>query len=237
LKQRANAKDEAESGRIGSAGSWRRCLIYRTTTYKTTWKLRLAILSLVLILAMTTRGWWGPAIGWGLVTDSGFCEPDLILIDNLDIDYLLFEKAEELMKHCGAATVLVPVTASGQDPERPGLVPRGIAEVMIRVAHLESTELLPIREIEPITLNAARQVGEFLKSRPDVHSVLIVTGGFKSKRMQLIFSSVLGQMGVVAYCFPVWGTKRPENWTASWHGVQEVLLQYLKLAYYRALVL
>jgi hypothetical protein len=176
-------------------------------------------------------------MGWGLVTDSGPCKPDLILIDNLEPDYLLFEKAEELRKHDRAAMVLVPVVASGRDPEKPGLVPRGVAEVMIRVARLESTELLPFREIEPMTLNAARQVGEFLKSRPNIRSVLVVTDGFRSRRTQLVYSRVLGKSGVVVYTFPVWGTQRPENWATTWHGRQEVMLQYLKLLYYKILVL
>jgi hypothetical protein len=100
------------------------------------------------------------------------------------------------------------------------------------VDHLGPVELLPIREIEPITLNAALQVGDFLQSYPNIRSVLVVTDGFRSRRTQMIYNHVLGKLGVEVHTCPVWGTKRPENWTATWHGIQTVVLQYLKLCYY-----
>lgn len=226
-----------ESDRIAGTASRFRWLVYRTTVYKTTWKLRLGLVCFLLILAAATRAWWVPAIGWGLVMDSGPCKPDLIVVDNLDRDYLVFEKAGQLKNIDGARIVLVPVKASGQDPDKSGLVPREIAKVMIRAARIESTELLPIREIEPITLHAALQVGEFVKSKPAIRSVLVVTDGFRSSRTQLIYSHVLGKMGVAVFTCPVWGAQRPENWASTWHGRQTVFLQYLKLLYYKILVL
>jgi hypothetical protein len=36
---------------------------------------------------------------------------------------------------------------------------------------------------------------------------------------------------------PVFGTTTPENWTGTWHGIQDVALQFLKLSYYRMYVL
>jgi hypothetical protein len=221
-----------QPNRIENLGGLRRHLVYRTATYRTTWKLRLGLLGSLLILVVFTRGSWVPAIGWGLVRDSGPCKPDLILIDNLEPDYLLFEKAEELRRIDGAGMVLVPVKASGEHPGKPDRVPGEVAGVMIRVSRLQSTEILPIAEIEPITLNAARQVGEFLRSKPGIRSVLVVTDGFRSRRTYLTYSHVLGKLGVVVYTFPVWGIERPENWATTWHGRQKVGLQYLKLLYY-----
>lgn len=215
---------------------WRRLLVYRATVYKTTWTLRIGLLAIFLALAVSTRGWWVPALGWGLVSRSGPCKPDLIVVDNLEPSYLDFEKAAELEKIDGAKIVLVPVTAATPASNRPGLVSGGVAEVMIRAARLQSTVILPFREIEPYTLNAARQVAAFLKARSDIHSVLVVTEGFRSRRTQLVYSRVLGKIGVAVDTYPVWGTKRPETWAATWHGREEVFLQYLKLFYYKAVV-
>lgn len=215
---------------------WKGQLIYRTTTRKTTWKFRLLVVALLLILPAATYQWWVPALGWSLVSDSGIEKPDLILIDNLDTNYLLFEKAGDMKRRGLNVSVLVPVSASGKDPERPGLVARRIVEVMIEVAHLDGVELLPIQETEPITLNVARQVSEHLKGS-NVGTVLILTSGFKTKRIHLIFSRILGEQGIDTYCLPVWGTHKPETWASTWHGIQEVFLQHAKLAYYRLWVL
>ncbi len=131
--------------------SWKGQLIYRTTTRKTTWKFRLLVVALLLVLSAATHRWWVPALGWGLVSDSRIEKPDLILIDNLDPNYLLFEKAGDMKRRGLNTYVLVPVSASGQDPERPGLVARKIVEAMIEVAHLDWVELLHIQATEPTT--------------------------------------------------------------------------------------
>ena len=160
--------------------------------------------------------------------------PDLILIDNLDTNYLLFEKARDLKRGGATALVLVPVAAGGNHPEEPNVVSQEITRVLLRLAHLESAEMIPVTQEEPITLNTARQVGNYLCGT-GVKKVLILTSGFKSKRIHLIFKKVLSQAGIETYCLPVWGTHRPDNWTATWHGIQEVVLQAVKLGYYKML--
>jgi hypothetical protein len=215
---------------------WKGHLAYKATSYKTTWKFRFLVVALLLALPLATKTWWVPALGRSLVCNSEFVTPDLIIIDNLDSDYLLFEKAADLKEHGVGEKVLVPVDASGRNPQKPNLVSREVAEVMIRVAGLGTTEIIPIKQEEPITLNAARQVGEYLKGT-NVKKVLILTSGFKSKRIHLIFKKALSEVGIDEYCLPVWGSRGPENWAASWHGIQEVFLQHVKLAYYRLWVL
>jgi hypothetical protein len=211
---------------------WKRQMVYRATSYRTTWKLRFFVSVLLLALPVVTRGWWAPSIGSSLVSNNGFEKPDLILIDNLDTDYLLFEKARDLRREGVGAPILVPVTAAANDPGQTNLVSQEIAQVLIRVARLDTVEFIPTRQIEPITLNVARQVGDFLKGT-NIKTVLILTSGFKSKRIHLIFKKVLAEVGIDAYCLPVWGTHRPDNWAESWHGIQEVFLQYVKLGFYR----
>lgn len=203
-------------------------------TYRPPWKLRLFVVLLVMAVPVATRGWWVPALGWSLVSDASIERPDIIIIENLDSNYLLFEKARNLKRDGTNARVLVPVAAAGNDPEKPGLVAQGITDVMIRVARLDGVELLPISESEPITLNLARQVGDYLRGS-EGKTVLILTSGFKSRRVHLVFSSVLGKAGIETYCLPVWGAHRPENWAETWHGIQELLLQLVKLGYYKML--
>lgn len=232
----ANEKLKAVAGHLPNWEFWHRQLVYRATNHRTTWKLRLLMAVLLLGLLITTSGWWIPALGWSLVCSSVIEKPDLILIDNLDSDYLLFEKAADMKRRGTCNRVLIPVMAAGQDTEKPCLVALGIADLMIRLTRLEGVEIFPITEAEPITLNMARQVGDYLKGG-DVRTVLILTPGFKSRRIHLIFSKVLGKAGIETYCLPVWGSHRPANWASSCHGIQEVFLQYAKLAYYRLWVL
>jgi hypothetical protein len=48
---------------------------------------------------------------------------------------------------------------------------------------------------------------------------------------------VLGDHGMRVGCDPVFGETHPENWTHTWHGIQSVGEQFLKLQYYRFYVL
>ncbi len=216
--------------------NWLRWAVYRTTVYKTTWKLRFVLAALLFLLLAVTRGWWIPAIGRGLVSEAGSCKPDAILVDNLVSDYSLFEKAGELRKPGDPRMVLVPVRSSDTDPDKPDPLAREIAEAMIRQARLQPCQLLPFRGVEPFTLNVALQVGRFIKSRPDIHSIMVVTEAFRSRRTLLVYGRVLGKLGVSGCTYPVWGARQPETWAATWHGRQDVLLQYLKLVYYESLL-
>lgn len=215
---------------------WQRHMICQTRNMRTTWKLRLLVACLLLILTAGTQRWWIPLLGWSLVSNTGVGKADLILVDNLDLDYRLFEKAADLIRSGIGRKVLIPVFTSGQDIEKPNEFSLEITEVFIRLAGLESVEVIPIKEVEPVTFNAAHQVGDFLKGT-NTNKVLILTSGFKSRRLHLIFSKVLGEMGIETDCLPVWGSLQPESWAKTWHGIQEVLLQHAKLAYYRLLVL
>ncbi|MGC8490541.1 MAG: hypothetical protein ACP5SH_02275 [Syntrophobacteraceae bacterium] len=226
----AREQNSAESS------GWFGWAVYRTTTWKTTWKLRFLLSVLFLGLIFLARSWWIPAAGRGLVSGPGPGKPDLILVDNLVSDYGLFKKAAELMRGDGVKMVLVPVRSSNRDPDEPDRMAGEITQIMIRDARLPSCRLLPFRQAEPFTLHVARRVGRFLQSRREIHSVLIVTEGFRSRRTRLVYGRVLGKFGVKVCTYPVWGSRVPESWAKTWHGRQEVLLQYLKLLYYEFLL-
>jgi hypothetical protein len=107
---------------------------------------------------------------------------------------------------------------------------------MAEIARLKNVEIVPFSENEPITLNSARQVRDYLV-KEHIKSVSVLTPILRSRRSFLIYNSVFQPSGIAVHCDPVSGPKGPENWTRSWHGIQEVVLQFVKLQYYRFWVL
>jgi hypothetical protein len=168
------------------------------------------------------------------------CEPsrqpsDAILVDNFDPDYLLFERARELRRAGTASRVLVPVTV---DPATgaPNAVAVAITNALAGLSRVGSIEQVPIRQTEPITLNAARDIHQYL-SRRHIHSVVVVTPLFRSRRSALIYGATLGRAGIRVSCVPGAGPHEVGTWTRTWHGIQNVAEQWLKLLYYRLYVL
>ena len=213
---------------------WRGYLFYRKEVLKTTWALRLSIAFLLLLVAFSTKSAWSVSIGEGLTCLEHAPKSDALLIENFDPEYLVFERTAALEKAGVASRVLVPVQAGAFG--RPNGVSEGVAAVMARAAWIPSYELIPVTEVEPITLNAVKEIRDYLV-KEHIRSVVVVTDGFRSRRSLLIYSYVLKQANVDVGCVPVFGLKTIHNWTDSWHGIQEVLLQSVKLGYYRFYVL
>ena len=214
---------------------WQRYFFYRKESIKTTWKFRLALLLLGMLLVSVTRGFWMLRIGQSLVCAEEMRPSDVILVENFGPDYLVFERAAALHRAGFAARVLVPTEVS-RDSERANPVSQGIAELMSQVARLQNPVIIPIQIIEPISLNAAYQIRDFL-TKAHLRSVIVVTDGFRSMRSSLVYHAVLDPAGINVSCIPVFGQRTPKNWTETWHGVQEVAKQFLKLQYYRFYVL
>ena len=217
------------------AASWKRHFVHRTERVRTTWKFRIGLVVLVMAAAWVTRGWSSVAIAQSLVCSDRLAASDAILIDNFDPDYLTFERATELRKSGLAERVFVPVQAN-RDPSTPSAVALGTAEVMARIARLGTFEVIPVRLVEPITLNAAHEVQRYL-GREGIRSVIVVSPMFRSRRSELVYAATLGRAGITVGCEPVQGTRGVDTWMASWHGVQQVAEQWLKLQYYRLYVL
>lgn len=211
--------------------AWRRYLFYTRTSTRTTWRFRLAALAVLVLAAAVTRNFWTAPLARSLVCVEEIVPSDVILVENFDPDYLVFERAARLQVAGIAPKALVPVRES-RNPGVPNPVSTGIAEVMARQSRLAAWVALPIRDIEPITLNAAVQLREHLV-REGVRSLLVVTEGFRSRRSTMVYRAVLGLAGIEVHCVPVFGRKTPESWTHSWHGIQEVVQQLVKLQYYR----
>ncbi len=214
---------------------WTRHVFYRAVQTKTTWKFRVGLVAVVLLAGWLTRGWWSVAIASSLVCDANVAPSDAILIENFDPAYLAFETAARL-RHAGVAPrVLVPVARSG-DNAQANPVALGVAELMTNIARLGSIEVVPIREVEPISLNAARDILRFME-RERIRSVVVVSPLFRSRRSILVYEAALGPAGIAVKCEPVRDNRDPNTWMNSWHGIQNVSEQFLKLQYYRLYVL
>ena len=214
---------------------WRRHFFSTRVRVKTTWKLRLGVLVLAVVAVAATRDLWLSRIAASLVCTQSVAPSDVIVVENFDPSYVVFERAAELQKAGVAPRALVPVQAA-RDPRTVNPIFNGFAEVMARYARLEVWDAVPIQEVEPISLNAAAQLRQRL-AREHVKSVVIVTNGFRSRRTSLIYHRVLDEAGIQLRCVPVFGPAGPEHWRATWHGMQEVAEEFVKLQYYRFYVL
>jgi hypothetical protein len=210
-------------------------LFYRTQCLKTTWRLRLGVIGASVLSVWLTRGIWIPGIGRSLVCREHVADRvDAILVDNLDQNYLLFERAAELQKAGTVSQVYVPTESS--DADEPSVVTDGIVTLMARVAWLRQWKTIPVQHIEPISLNAAYRMRDVLK-KERVRSLVVVTPGFRSRRASLVYQRVFGEAGISVSCLPVFGQQTPETWARTWHGIEQVGEQFLKLQYYRFYVL
>ena len=220
--------------RSGSS-EWTRHFLYKRECVKTTWKFRALLLALAVLLVVATRPVWTRLLARPLVCGGTPQTSEAILIENLEPEYLLFEHVALLRSRGLTGRVLVPVQAS-PDPRQPAQLAGEVVAVMARVARMPAPEIIPVREFEPLSLNVARQVRDFLL-REHVASVTVVSPGFRSRRADLVYRAVLADAGIVSSCVAVFGPETPENWSDSWHGRQRVALEVVKFLYYRLYVL
>jgi len=192
------------------------------------------MLALVLVAGWLTRGWWTVAIASSLVCDANVAPSDAILVENFDPDYPTFERATRLRRAGLATRVLVPVGVGSATSEI-NTIALNMTEVIVRLAHLGTVEVVPTRAVEPITLNAARDVLRFIQ-REGIRSVIVVSPLFRSRRSALVYGATLGRAGVTVRCEPAPGSAGVNTWTHTLHGIQDVVEQWLKLQYYRMYV-
>jgi hypothetical protein len=203
------------------------------TPFRTAWKASLALVVLTAAVTLTSR-YWTAQIARSLICAEDVTPSDAMLVENFDVNYLLFERAETLERAGVARVALVPVEVSSE-PNVANPVSQGIAEVMARQARLRTWRTIPIELIEPISLNAALQIRSRL-TEEGIKSVIVVAPGFRSRRSFLVYRTVFGGAGLAVHCVPVFG-RSPEHWTQTWHGIQEVVEEFMKLQYYRFYVL
>jgi hypothetical protein len=216
-----------------NSGSWTRHVVHRTERLRTTWKFRAGFLVFIVTAAWLTSGWWTVAVARSLVCEPNPTSSDAVLIENFDPDYLLFEHATTLRRAGVAPRIIVPIK---MDADQPNMVALGTAQLMAGIAHLGEFELVPMQEVEPISLNAARDVLRFVQ-REHIRSVLVVAPYFRSRRSSLVYQATLGRAGIRVTCDPVRGLQADDTCVKSLHGIQNVAEQWAKLQYYRLYVL
>ena len=223
--------------RLDRHGSeWMRHFVYTRECLKTTWKLRALLVAIGVLLVVVSKPMWTWLVARPLMCGGASASPaTAILIENLEPEYLLFEHVAWLRSRCATGRVLVPVQAS-PDARQPAVMAGEFVAAMARVARLPMPELIPVRDVEPLSLNVARQVRDYLR-REHISSVTVVSPGFRSGRASLVYHAVLDEAGIASSCVPVFGQVTPENWSDTWHGRQRVGLETIKLVYYRWYVL
>lgn len=196
----------------------------------------LALATIILCVGIVvTREHWLRALGHSLVCEASVGSGDAILLDNVEPNYPLFERAQRLEARGLSSLVLVPVL-DYEGGDQPRSVALGFVRVMCEVSRLRNCTTFAAPEHEPISLNVARRCADELRAR-GVRSVILVTEGFRSRRAAEIYGHVFRPLGITVYIQPVFGSRTPDNWFRSWHGVQETGLQFVKLWYYRLAVL
>jgi hypothetical protein len=188
----------------------------------------------VVVTLWLTSGWWTVAIARSLVCEPGLAPSDAILVENFDSNYLTFERATQLRREGLADRVLVQtLTEPGTEPDEVAIAR---LQVMASMAQMGAIEIIPTRQVEPIVLNAVRDMQRFLE-RERIRSLIVVMPLLRSRRSALVYEATLVRAGITVRCDPVQGSVGANNWTESWHGIQDVMEQWLKLQYYRLYVL
>jgi hypothetical protein len=220
---------------IVSAGlrkNWRQYFFYRKEVWKTTWKFKLAALVVIFLALAFAKRVLSERFAQNLMCVETTDPSDALLLENFDPDYLVFERAESLRRAGVASRVLVPLIGVSQE-DLSNSYYLDFAKAMARVARLPYIEpiAVPNRE-EPISLNAAKQIRDFLV-REKIRSIVVVAPGFRSRRSAMIYETVFAPSGIRVGCAPTMGKTTPENWTNTWHGIENVAEQFVKLQYYR----
>ena len=170
-----------------------------------------------------------------LVCDAVRAPSDAILVDNFESTYRVFERAAEL-RRAGVASRVFVQTLTDPNTQEPEEVALARVRLMATIAGLGNVEIVRARPVEPITLNAGLDMQRVFE-RQHVRSVVFVSPLLRSRRSALVYAATLGQHGIAVRCEPVEGSVGVNNWTRSWHGIEAVTEQWLKLQYYRWYVL
>jgi len=178
-----------------------------------------------------TRQTWLRFIAESLICEATQAPSDAILVDLIEHNYLLLERAHQLQATGLASVVLVPIFISGSEAAASS-VAVGFVDVMCRVASVSDCTTFPVSATEPFSLNLARSAAEELRSR-GIRSVLMVTAGFRSRRAAIVYTEFLRPLGITVHCQPVFGHRTTDNWFDSAHGIEEIVLQLAKLLYYQ----
>ena len=83
------------------------------------------------------------------------------------------------------------------------------------------------------TQDEAVAIAQYLKNRPDVDTILLVTSKFHSHRSELIFNKALADLDVEIYSAPTpYDPFQARGWYKDREDIQSVVTEYIKLTNY-----
>ena len=214
---------------------WARYFVTRKEVVRTTWIFKAALIVALVLGVYLTKPLWAPAVAESLVCEhtEHLERADAVLIDFFDTDYALFGYARQLQEAGFGSRAIVP--ASLGPAGSISTVSEAVIDALARLAQVRNLTMVPASNVEPISLNTASHFRQFAKEN-GIGSVIVVTPAFRSKRSMMIYEAVLNPAGVSTQCVPVFG-RSVHDWTHTWHGIQDVALQFAKHQYYRWYVL
>lgn len=217
-----------------SRGRWARYFVTRKEVVKTTWTFKAALVVVLVLVVYLTESFWTQSVAGSLICEhtERLERADALLIDDFESDYSLFGRTRQLQDAGFGPLAIAPVNVVNGSIST---VSEAVVDALARLARLGNLKMVPVSDVEPISLNTALHVRQFVKEN-GIASVTVVTPAFRSRRSMMIYAAVLNPAGVSTQCVPVYG-RGMQEWTRTWHGMQDVALQFAKLQYYRWYVL
>lgn len=211
--------------------SWN--LLYRKQVLKTTWKLRVFLLFLLIVFVLATGRFWLLLMSESLVHEDQMAPSDVILVESWENPFLAGLSHAATLQHDGYAGHAIVIRLIPRNNE---LISSDATERIWQLycmsAGLRNPEVVAVNQVEPITLNMARQIGKLLMGSP-IRSVTLISPLFHSKRSLLSYREILEPLGISVRCTPISGAIDRYYWWKTNHDMLMVIEEFLKLQYYR----
>ncbi|MCD5407356.1 MAG: YdcF family protein [Desulfotomaculum sp.] len=178
-----------------------------------------------------------PGAGRFLVSQDNLQKSDIIVVLMGSIPDRVLETAD--LYHQGYAEEIIMIESFMVGYET--LVQRGVSVPgQAKLSKLTAIELgVPEEKISLVpggarsTKDEAAYIRDYLKKRPDIDSVILVTSKYHSTRAKKIFTKTLGSLDrdITIISSPSkYDTFNPDAWWQNREDAKRVLLEYLKLA-------
>jgi uncharacterized SAM-binding protein YcdF (DUF218 family) len=196
------------------------------------WLLVLAVVA-ALVGLFLCRGWVLPGLARFLDVSEPAQSTDYVMVLGGDAETRPFAAAAFLHRGLAQKVLVAPIKPSADSED--GMVASEqelIRGVLVRQGTSpDAIVILPGKECRS-TFDEARALAEFLAEAPN-STVTVLTSGYHTRRVRMIFRKVLGQHAVhVHFCGAPTDGYNENNWWRFEGGLLAYLNEYLKLPYY-----
>jgi hypothetical protein len=199
-------------------------------------------LPLVLVLGAAGRA-CAPLAARALMDDQQNPRGDVIVIETGASPAIrLFQHAADLHRAGRAPRVAITRYRESDRLARAGVdVPPAFDEILRiywrRVGLDDSVvDIIPIDVQDPVTLHLARQVVAWCRDR-GYRRVVLVCPRFHSRRSALSYRRFASPSSIEIAASPAPSGLGPDNWWTTKDGIEQVAFEWLRFAYYRAVLL